>query len=382
MSKRNLLSIALCLGVSSLFAQTVHTNFLKTIPVIDAQTPDWARLMYAENPHLPTLDSLYQVWRSANPTAKTTHTQNYKHWRHLIENYLDTEGFISRLREYDAQLQAPPKAQLRGAAGGNWTIVGPIQSVNQTNHAEDDDRHANVYSIDIFEGDANILYCGSESGGIFKTTDKGLNWTFLTAAYPIKSVQEIQIHPTNSNIVFAASSGTLFRTTDGGSTWITVFTGTEINDIIIHPSSPNIILIATNSGIFRSTTNGDASSFSNILSNKAFELEVKADDPSVFFALVDDSANKMCKFYKSTDNGASFTVRSTGWLSLNTNDQPLAGRNDEGGRLAVTPANANRIYAYLIGETKSGDAGHIGLWKSDDVGESWTLVSPDRKSVV
>ena len=84
----------------------------------------------------------------------------------------------------------------------------------------------------------------------------------------------------------------------------------------------------------------------------------------------------MCKFYKSTDNGASFTVRSTGWLSLNTNDQPLAGRNDEGGRLAVTSANANRIYAYLIGETKSGDAGHIGLWKSDNAGENWTLVSP------
>ena len=47
--------------------------------------------------------------------------------------------------------------------------------------------------------------------------------------------------------------------------------------------------------------------------------------------------------------------------------------NDRGARLALTSANPDRIYAYLIGESKAGDEGHIGLYRSDDGGLTWTL---------
>ena len=235
---------------TSLSAQTKHTDFLKSSPAIDKETPDWAVLMYSANPHLPTLDSLYRLWREANPTEKTVHSQNYKQWRRRIEMWVDTEGYISKLSVYDQSLTIKPPQSRPELLGGNWTIVGPVISYDQSNRANYDDRHANVYSMDIFEGDANILYCGTEAGGIFKTTDKGLNWTFLTKEYPIKSVQAIEIHPSNSNIVFAANGSTLFRTTDGGTTWASVYTGSEINEIVIHPTLTNIILIATDAVFF------------------------------------------------------------------------------------------------------------------------------------
>ena len=373
---KRLLTFYFCLLSICLFAQTQHTDFLKTKPALDKETPDWAVLMYSKNPHIPTVDSLYRLWREANPIVKTVHTQNHKSWRRSIEQYVDTEGFVTRLAEFDAkQLLKSEPSKTEGLAG-NWSIVGPIESYNKDDRSQYDDRHANVYSIDIFEGNANILYCGTESGGVYKTINKGLNWTFLTANYAFKGVQAIDVHPSNSDIVFAASSSTLFRTTDGGVTWESVYSGAYIYDIAVHPTNPNIVLIATETGIYRSTTGGVSSSFSNILINKSFDIEFKANDPSVVFALVDDAAEKMCKFYKSTDNGATFTVRSTGWLSLNTTDHPLSNRSNEGGRMAVTPANGNRIYAYLIGATKSSDKGHIGLWSSDDAGENWTLKSP------
>jgi photosystem II stability/assembly factor-like uncharacterized protein len=373
---KHLLTLSLCLLSICLFSQTKHTDFLKTQPAIDKETPDWAVLMYSKNPHIPTLDSLYRLWRETHPTDKTVHSQNYKHWRRSIEQYVDNKGFISRLAEFDArQLLKSEQPKAEGLAG-NWSIVGPVESYDQSNRSLYDDRHANIYSMDVYEGDANILYCGTESGGVYKTTDKGLNWTFVTANYAFKSVQAIEIHPTNSNIVFAASSATLFRTTDGGTTWESVATGSGINDIAIHPSNPNIVLLGTNAGIYRSTTGGNNGSFSSVTSSKCFDIEFKSGNGSVVFALVEDAAEKMCKFYKSTDDGASFTVRSTGWLSLNTTDHPLSNRVTEGGRLAVTPANSNRIYAYLAGATKSTDGGHIGLWSSDDAGETWTLKSP------
>lgn len=374
---KNLLILCLILTANCLLAQTKHTDFLKTVPATDKETPDWAIMMYSENPHLPTLDSLYNLWRERHPTDKTVHTQNHKRWRRHVEKWANTEGYISKLAAYDASLKLKPQAPQAESAGGNWTIVGPVESYNQTDRSQYDDRHANVYSMDIYEGDANILYCGTESGGIFKTIDKGVNWTFLTKNYSIKSVQAIKIHPTNANIVFAAESGTLYRTSDGGTSWETVYSGSYIRDIAVHPTSTNSVLIATSTGILRSTANGDNGSFSTtVLSQSAWDIKFKTDDPSVVFALADDSAEKMTKFYKSTDNGASFSVRSLGWLSLNTTDNPLSNRAPEGGRMATTVANANRLYVYLIGATKTGDNGHIGLWKTDDAGENWTLVSP------
>ncbi|MBL7816310.1 MAG: T9SS type A sorting domain-containing protein [Saprospiraceae bacterium] len=372
-----LLGLCLALTFNVLFAQTKHTDFLKSKPAIDKETPDWAVMMYSKNPHVPTLDSLYQVWRTANPTEKTVHTQNYKKWRRAVEKWLDTEGYITKLSEYDESLKIKPQLPQAEGLTGNWTIVGPVESYEKNNVSNYDDRHANVYSMDIYDVDANILYCGTESGGIFKTTDKGVNWTYLTKDYSIKSVQAIKINPTNSNIVFAAESSTLYRTTDGGTSWQTVYSGSYINEIVIHPTSTNIVMIATSGGIYRSTANGDNGSFTtNVLNQDAHDLKFKTDDPSVVFALADDSSEKITKFYKSTNSGASFSVRSNGWLSLNTIDNPLSGRAPEGGRMAVTPANSSRIYAYLIGETKGTDNGHIGLWKTDDAGENWTLVSP------
>jgi photosystem II stability/assembly factor-like uncharacterized protein len=373
---RKSIFILLCFGASHLFAQTRHTDFFRTKRAINKDMPEWAVLMYGENPHVPTVDSLFRAWRETHPTDKTTDTQNFKQWRRGIKNFVDTEGYITRLGEHDALLRMPIVQKKEGITGGNWTPVGPTDLFDQSNRAQAEDSHANVFSIDVSMSDANVLYCGTEAGGIYKTTDKGVNWTLMTANYPIGQVQAIRIHPTNPNIAFAATWGTLFRTTDGGTTWNAVYSDSEINDIAFHPTSPNIVFIATNNSLRRSTTAGSDGSFVSVIDNQSFDIKFKTDDPSVVFALVDDPTEKICKFYKSTDAGASFTVRSTGWLSLTTAANPLAARSNQGGRMAISAANSGRIYAYLIGETKSGDGGQIGLWRSDNAGENWTMVSP------
>jgi hypothetical protein len=76
----------------------------------------------------------------------------------------------------------------------------------------------------------------------------------------------------------------------------------------------------------------------------------------------------ICEFFISTDGGATWTIQSNGWYSSTD-----PARNDGGARIAVTAADPNRIYAYLIGEAKANDYGFIGVYRSDDGGYTWTL---------
>jgi hypothetical protein len=78
----------------------------------------------------------------------------------------------------------------------------------------------------------DIVYAGSgyesnpDSKGIFKTTDGGETWFGATNGLRVNQdtgfpyyVKSITVHPTNPNVVFAATGSGLYKTTDGGTTW-------------------------------------------------------------------------------------------------------------------------------------------------------------------
>jgi serine/threonine protein kinase/photosystem II stability/assembly factor-like uncharacterized protein len=78
----------------------------------------------------------------------------------------------------------------------------------------------------------SIVYAGSGyeddrfAKGIFKSTDGGKSWTKISRGLSINSatgqphyVKSIAVHPTNPNIVLAATGGGLYKSTDGGSNW-------------------------------------------------------------------------------------------------------------------------------------------------------------------
>ena len=78
----------------------------------------------------------------------------------------------------------------------------------------------------------NIIYAGSgyeddrNAKGIFKSTDGGKNWNRINNGLNLNSatgqphyVKSIAVHPTNANIVLAATGGGLFKSIDGGANW-------------------------------------------------------------------------------------------------------------------------------------------------------------------
>jgi len=181
----------------------------------------------------------------------------------------------------------------------------------------------------------------------------------------------VEVHPTDPNIVFIGENNRIQRTVDGGNTWELLFQADNLyaNDIKFNPVNPDIILIATQAGLFRTINGGQ--NWDIILPNATYDIEWKTDDPTICFVVNNDPVLGICKFYKSTDSGATWNVKQDGWYFSD-----LPGHTDYGARLAVTDADPNRLYAVLIGEAKTGDDGFIGIYRSDDAGETWTLPNP------
>ncbi|HEX5112580.1 MAG TPA: T9SS type A sorting domain-containing protein, partial [Saprospiraceae bacterium] len=158
---------------------------------------------------------------------------------------------------------------------------------------------------------------------------------------------------------------------DGGLHWDLILEADNLyaNDIKFNPTHPDTILLATQAGLYRSEDGG--LNWDKILDNACYDIEWKTNDPSIAFLVRNDPALNNCEFYKSSDYGLTWEQKSTGWFFSD-----LEGHNDGGARLAVTNADPNRVYAILIGEEKTGDDGFIGIYRSDDAGETWTLPNP------
>ncbi len=87
-------------------------------------------------------------------------------------------------------------------------------------------------AITYAPGNPNIVYAGSgfesepNSKGIFKSSDGGETWQRINNGLAINPdtgfphyVKSIAVHPTNPDIVFAATGSGLYQSSDGGATW-------------------------------------------------------------------------------------------------------------------------------------------------------------------
>ena len=182
----------------------------------------------------------------------------------------------------------------------------------------------------------------SMGDGIYKTTDGGKNWTKMGLEKSDR-IASIQIHPNNSNIIYAAALGALwgnsddrgvYKTEDGGKTWnkiLFVNNSTGCSELVMDPSNPEVLYAAF--WEFRRT----AHSFNSGGMNSAL--------------------------YKSNDGGKT-------WQKLQ-NGLPKGKL----GRIAVTiaPSNPQIVYAVMEAEKKE----EKGLYRSDDGGANWKFLNGD-----
>jgi photosystem II stability/assembly factor-like uncharacterized protein len=355
---------ALLLFSTAAFAQQMQKPSTTAI----AELPQWAQLMYSENPNVYQVSQAYQDYYRTHTFEKNYHTQYYKRWMRQNQYLIDELGFIYtptqvQLQNEDA-LYFKKQNTLKTS---NWSIVGPITTYQEG--LAQGSGQTNVYSFDQCAAQTNVCYCGTEPGEVYKSTNGGLNWTLISKTIDFGSgVTALEVHPLNPNIVIAGGDKGLFLSDDGGLTWTNTLpsTGLNVNEIYILPSNPNLILAATDKGLYRSTD--AAQNWTQLYTQKSYDIKQKPGSSQTLYMLKNNPSLIRCEFFVSTDAGLTWTLQDAGWY--NSTDP---ARIDGGGRLAVSPADPEIVYAYLIGNSKPNDYGYIGVYRSNNSGQSWGL---------
>ncbi|MCI4646805.1 LamG-like jellyroll fold domain-containing protein [Phaeodactylibacter sp.] len=360
-----------------------QSQWLKTIPEITENTPAWAQLMYAPEPNIRLVDSAYQAYYRTHAFEKNTHTQNYKHWRPKVEPYVQQDGSLNwptaqERRQTETAYQRALSGQEAQRQTGTWTNIGPFETFTQGQGQFEVSWQVNVYTLDQSDTSPSVLYCGTESGGVFRSDNSGQTWMHVSANTMMNNVRIVRIDPNNASVVYAGDWERLYRTTDGGESWEILLDAADlpqaalgVNAIAVSPADGQRILVGGVDGLWLTEDGG--ANWSHLTGASVYDIEFKPDEPQVLYLVRNHGTEPRCIFEKSEDGGQSWTVKAEGWYDPDLSSPFL---NDGGAKIAVSPLDPDLVVAGLIGNSKAGDDGYLGVWKSTDNGESWNLQGP------
>ena len=347
----------------------------------DPSLPEWVKEMYSSNPDVYRVDAGRDRYFEAHNNKHDVYTRWYKRWRRYIAPFVNEAGRIS-MPTASERLRASNRHSGKRDAG-EWSFLGPNRHFSTKYNAADPhvliSEQANVYCFDRCATAPEIMFCGTESGGVYKTIDGGASWTYATKNLSVESVSAIVLNPTNPDNVLFSSSGVIWRSDDGGITWNptgnAAFQALNIQvwQFAWHPQNNNTLFAGTNLGLYRSNDAG--LSWTQIYSGECMSVCFKPNDAQTMYALRYNANTRIADFYKSVDGGTTFSVRPDGWFEVPTADAGLI--ENLGGRIAVTEANPERVYVLLVGSSQASAAlqlaGTIGVYSSSNSGESWSF---------
>ncbi len=244
------------------------------------------------------------------------------------------------------------------------------------------------------DADPMLYYAGAAGGGVWKSTDGGIDWQPVFDGQDVAPVGAVAIDPSDESVVWVGTGEAaprndvsygdgVYRTADGGKTWhhLGLESTSQIARILIDPKDANHVLVAALGDPFKDspargvyeTADGGATWRKTLYlgpASGASDLAWDAADPRVVYAGMwqfrrnnwsIQSGGPQDGIFKSIDGGAT-------WTKLHGNGLP----SGETGRigLAVARSRPGRVYALI-------QSPHGLLWRSDDAGATWAFLSSD-----
>jgi photosystem II stability/assembly factor-like uncharacterized protein len=268
-------------------------------------------------------------------------------------------------------------------------------------------------------GDPSTYYAATAAGGVWKSADAGITWKPIFDDQPTSSIGSIAVAPSDANVIYVGSGEAnirgnvmpgngIYKSTTGGKAWTHVWKQKgQIGKMLVHPTNADVAYAAVlgsafgpnpERGIYRTSDGGKT--WKQVLKKNADTgaIDVCFDpvNPRILFAALWETRRRPWNYtsggpgsglYRSEDGGDT-------WKELGPHEGSKAnaghklddvkpGPDDDHlenglpkgtwGRvgIAVAPSDSRRVYALI--EAEKG-----GLYRSDDGGEKWSLMSAAR----
>ena len=144
--------------------------------------------------------------------------------------------------------------------GANWTRV-PGANIPDPAPANNEFGYNNLYTVS-----GNTIWFGTDAGRIFKSTDKGLNWTVTQSPSIDFGLDRFTFSDANKGLLMIYNPIALYNTTDGGTTWNPVtITGNLYNTSIAYmPGTSKVVSGAAANPLGSSYSTDDGVTWINI----------------------------------------------------------------------------------------------------------------------
>ncbi|MHB1297620.1 MAG: WD40/YVTN/BNR-like repeat-containing protein [Gemmatimonadaceae bacterium] len=283
--------------------------------------------------------------------------------------------------------------------GLRWRNVGPANMSGR------------IADVEGLPSPSKTFFVAAAAGGVWKTTNNGVTFRPVFDKYPVASLGDLAIAPSDSNVLYLGSGepnsrnsispgGGIFKSTDGGLTW--TFKGlTEtqhIGRVIVHPTNPNIAWVAalgaawtTNRerGLYKTTDGGETWVNKKYINDTTgfIDVDIHPRDPNVLFATSYhrlrgpyflQSGGKGSALWKSTDGGESWTEVKGGGFP-----ETMKGRME----IAIAQSNPDIMYVLVEADSapnpkpaagSKAQERKSGLYRSADGGKTWERTAKDN----
>ncbi|MDD2815940.1 MAG: hypothetical protein PHP00_09405 [Thiotrichaceae bacterium] len=277
-----------------------------------------------------------------------------------------------------------PSSVANNAHYYRWTQVSPKAS-GAWNRLAIDPKNSNILyaAIESSGGETSVLSKSSDGGKNWVRSDVGIQ-AYTTGGYgrslTIKRISDVMVHPTDSNIVYAASFGHgIYVSNDAGNSWQSysdglsnnAYDGYSLQALYLHPQDPERLFALDHSNLVFSTNRGKIWQVlpvpEMISAPTGFAFE--GDHPNILY--LTSYSDGLVKLHRTDDTGKTWQTST-----VKVNNQALSDTGYMTHVFGITLQNGKPLL--LLGTSQ-------GLFTSSDQGSTWQAPranNPEAQPVV
>ncbi len=250
-------------------------------------------------------------------------------------------------------------------------------------------------------GNPSVMYSGAASGGLWKTTNGGINWRPIFDDQEVSSVSALAMAPSDHNQIWVGTGETflirpahamgdgIYRSVDAGASWEHM--GLEetgrIGRIRVHPTNPDIVYACAlghtygpqpTRGVYRTEDGGENWELVLHVSEDSgcIDLAIDTNNPRFLYAAIwDIHINTWGLNSGGPDSGVWRTVDGgDNWERVSSVGRGLPSSNGQTiGKIAleVAPSEPGRVYVLTEEDAPR-------FYRSDNYGRTWSHVSTNH----